>query len=243
MCKIDYSEDGVCWKNKKDGSVKRTQIFVGMLERLIFCTDTNGQIREGWLVGITKIFHYFDGDMDETWLDNSTSLVKSADKYDLDPAPEFNNFWDYYNTLGYAVGSGKSRHKALVENAVKQFQDRILNHLNKRSFFSIEEINSAIGVLLVQLNNSELTERPGSSRFNLYKEEERNLLRPPPLIEYSAHSKVLSRKVRPNNQTRLGDVRYNVPLGYVGKELLVKVDTQKKRSPSLILPTEKTLLR
>ena len=105
-----------------------------------------------------------------SWLDNSTPLVKNADKYDPDLAPEFSNFCDYYNTLGYAVEPGKSRHKALVENAVKQFQDRILNHLNKRSFFSIEEINSAIEPLLVQLNKSELIERPGSSRFSRYKD-------------------------------------------------------------------------
>ena len=147
----------------------------------------------------------------------------------------------YYNTLGYAVEPGKSRHKALVENAVKQFQDRILNHLKKRSFFSIEEINSAIEPLLVQLNKSELIERPGSSRFSRYKEEERNLLRPLPLIEYSAHSKVMSRKVRPNNQIRLGNVRYNVPWGYVGKELLVKVDTQIKEI-SFIDPSDGEIL-
>lgn len=160
---------------------------------------------------------------------------------DPDLAPEFSNFCDYYNTLGYAVEPGKSRHKALVENAVKQFQDRILNHLNKRSFFSIEEINSAIEPLLVQLNKSELIERPGSSRFSRYKEEERNLLRPLPLIEYSAHSKVMSRKVRPNNQIRLGNVRYNVPWGYVGKELLVKVDTQIKEI-SFIDPSDGEIL-
>lgn len=104
------------------------------------------------------MFHYFDGFKDEIWLDNSTPLVKNADKYDPDLAPEFSNVCDHYNTLGYAAEPGKSRHKALVENSVKQFQDRILNHLNKGSFFCIEEINSAIEPLLVQLNNSELSE-------------------------------------------------------------------------------------
>ena len=95
--------------------------------------------------------------------------------------------------------------------------------------------------MLVQLNKSELIERPGSSRFSRYKEEERNLLRPLPLIEYSAHSKVMSRKVRPNNQIRLGNVRYNVPWGYVGKELLVKVDTQIKEI-SFIDPSDGEIL-
>ncbi len=45
------------------------------------------------------MFHYFDGVTDETWLDNSTPLVKNADKYDPDLATEFSNFCDYYNTL------------------------------------------------------------------------------------------------------------------------------------------------
>ncbi len=37
------------------------------------------------------MFHYFDGVIDETWFDNSTPLVKNADKYDPDLAPEFSN--------------------------------------------------------------------------------------------------------------------------------------------------------
>lgn len=95
--------------------------------------------------------------------------------------------------------------------------------------------------MLAQLNNSELTERPGSSRLSRYEQEERNLLRSLPLIEYSAHSKVMSRKVRCNNQIRLGNVRYNVPWGYVGKELLVKVDSQTKEI-SFIDPSDGEIL-
>lgn len=108
MCMIDYSGDGVCWRNKNDGSVKTAQIFVGVLcySGLIFCIATNGQTREDRLTGITKMFHYFDGVTDETWLDNSTPLVKNTGKYDPDLAPEFSNFCDYYNTLGYAVEPG-----------------------------------------------------------------------------------------------------------------------------------------
>lgn len=57
------------------------------------------------------MFHYFDGVTEETWLDNSTPLVKNADKYDPDLATEFSNFCDYYNTLGHAVDQGKSQQK------------------------------------------------------------------------------------------------------------------------------------
>ena len=62
---------GCAGENKNDGSVKTAQIFVGVLcySGLIFCTATNGQTREDWLTGITKMFHYFDGVTDETWLD------------------------------------------------------------------------------------------------------------------------------------------------------------------------------
>ena len=58
---------------------------------VIFCTATNGQTREDWLTGISKMFHYFDGVTDETWLDNSIPLVKNAGKYDPDFATEFSN--------------------------------------------------------------------------------------------------------------------------------------------------------
>lgn len=51
----------------------------------------------------------------------------------------------------------------------------------------------------------------------------------------------MSRKVRLNNQIRLGNVRYNVPWGYVGKELLVKVDTHTKEI-SFIDPSDGEIL-
>ena len=242
MCMIDYSGDGLKWKDN-DGVVHTAQIFVGVLcfSGLIFCCATARQTRQDWFSAIVSMFHAFDGVTEEIWLDNSTSLVKKADTFDPELSEDFKNLCSYYDVVGYAVAQGKCRHKALVENAVKQCQNRILKPLTGRAFFSIKEINAAIVPLLDKLNNAELVDRPGSSRRSRYQDEELIYLKPLPLIEYAPNCSVLKRKVRKNNQVRIGNTRYNVPWGLVGREILIKIDGDL-RELSFIDPDDGDLL-
>lgn len=70
----------------------------------------------------------------------------------------------------------------MVENAVYQCQRSILTVLRGRQFFSLEEINKAIGKKLLKLNAHPLTTRSdGFSRADLM-EEEKIALRPLPGI-------------------------------------------------------------
>lgn len=223
-CMIDYSGDGVKWMDKKENKEKTARVFVGVLcySRLIYCVATPGQTRRDWLHAISLMYEFFKGVTEEVWLDNSTSLVKKADKYDPVLSEEFVGFCSYHNTTGVAVAPGQPRHKALVENAVGLCQRKILAELSKRSFFSVESINKAIEPLLEKLNAMELSEFKGQSRMDRFNGE-RHLLRRLPLIRYSPGSRLLRRKVQKGNQVRIDGCRYSVPWGHVGKEILIQI--------------------
>lgn len=227
---IDYSGDGLEWYDRKEGKQKKANIFVGILcySGLIYCQATATQGRKDWLRAIPSMFEFFNGVPEELWLDNSTTLVDKADKYNPKLNEVFKAFCDYYNTLGYAVAPNKPKHKALVENAVGLVQRYVLAELAKRKFFSIGEINQAIGPLLKELNQRELTEFVGQSRQSRYKSTEINALRALPILRYDPDCQIVSRKVRSTNQIRIGNIRYNVPWGYVGQYLWVKIDQENK---------------
>lgn len=201
---IDYSGGTLPWTPDGPGKVAAAQIFVGVLPAsgYIFCCATERQTRDDWLDAQIQMLPFFGGVPKHIYLDNSTSLVIKPDKYCPRLCKQYREFCDYYGTIPDAVRPGKPRDKAMVDNAVYQCQRFILTALRGLQFFSLEEINKAIGKELLKLNARPLTTRfDGFSRADLM-EEEKITLRSLPLIPYelSSVSKIL--KVQKGNVVR-----------------------------------------
>lgn len=239
---IDYSGDGIKWHDRRTNTERVAQIFVGILpfSGLIFCTATESQKREAWIGAMADMFTFFNGVTEELWLDNSTSLVRKADKYDPQISPEFNSFCRFYDVSPLPVEPGRPRHKAPVENAVGLVQRKILKELNAMKFFGIEEINRAITPLLSKLNESELSQHKGQTRLSRYGEEAA-VLRPLPIISYDPCCTLMERKVLAGNQIRLKNARYTLPWGHVGKTVLVKSMPAKHQVQFILKDTGKFL--
>ena len=76
--------------------------------------------------------------------DNLKSAVIQADKYEAELNRTFADFGLHYETTILPARSRKPRDKSLVENAVKNIYTRIYAPLRDKTFFSIDELNSAI---------------------------------------------------------------------------------------------------
>lgn len=226
---MDYSGNGVAIQ-ATDGSQTTAQIFVGVLgcSGLIFCCATPRQTRKDWISGIVTMLEYFDGVADELWLDNSTALVKTPERALPEINGEFKCFCEYYDTVPHAVAPNEPTYKGLVENAVKQVQHYVLRPLAKRKFFDLKSLNIALTIELDKLNKRPLTTCRKTSRRDRFQRLEQSLLKPLPRLPYTPMMKVIRRKVLKGDQIRLGDIRYNVPWGHVGKVLSVIVDTENR---------------
>src|SRR5437867_4997198 len=73
--------------------------------------------------------------------------------------------------------------KAKVEVGVQVVQRWIVAALRKRKFFSLAEVNQAIGELLVRLNERPFRKRPGN-RATLFAHLDRPSLKPLPATRY-----------------------------------------------------------
>ena len=115
--------------------------------------------------------------------DNLKSAVTKSSRYEAQINEELERFALHYGTTILPARSYKPRDKALVENAVKIVYCRIFAELRDRVFYSIEELNEAIGGLLATYNGIKLQNRD-YSRSDLFKETEQKELQPLPAERY-----------------------------------------------------------
>lgn len=229
VCMIDYSGDGI--KIKIDGKERTAQIFVGVLaySGLIFSYATPNQTGESWRLAGAAMFAAWGGVTDEIWCDNAKGLVARPDTIEPVLSAGFQNFCDLYGVAGIAVSPRKPRFKALAENAVKQVQSFIIKPLSERPFFSYEELNRAIRLELVKLNDRPLTNGAHCSRRQRFDRFEAKLLKPLPPIPYAPSLEIIERKVLKGNQVRVQDIRYNTPWGYEGQVLQIAINHAERK--------------
>ncbi len=220
---IDYSGDGVPIKDIHAHKDFKAQIFVAVLagSGYIFSYATARQTRDDWLDAQIKMFEFFEGVPCHIYLDNSTSLVKKADRYNPIISREYSGFCNYYNTTPVAVRPNKPRDKGLVENAVRLVQKIIKTEFVGREFFDIETLNKALCREVNKLNRRSLTNRSdGLSRYDLFQEE-KPTLRPLPLQPFELSCVIKTLKVQRNYMIRYGNLRRSVPAVYVGRKVRV----------------------
>lgn len=224
---VDYSGDPLVMRSGPLAG-KKLQVFVGVLpfSSLTFVVATETQRRGDWLRAIAGMFKFYGGVTEELWLDNSTSLVMKADKFDPVLSPEFRNFCAQYEVKGVAVPPHAPRAKASVERAVGLVQKKILPAIVELPLSTTEEVNRAVLLELERFNGASLTDGSRESRRQRFEEEESVMLKPLPSIEYAPDCEVLDRKILRQNQVRINNVRYGVRWGHAGKMARIYLDKQ-----------------
>ncbi len=89
----------------------------------------------------------------------------------------------HYATTIVPARPRKPRDKAKMEITVQIAERWIMARLRNKRFFSLAELNAAIGVLVDRLNNH-ITRHLGASRRDLFNQVERSVLRPLPAEPY-----------------------------------------------------------
>lgn len=149
------------------------------------------------------------------------SAVERADKYEPDINPEYADFAKHHNTVILPARPHSPKDKALAENAVKIIYRRVFAPLRDRIFYSLGELNHAIGEQL-EIHNHAPFQRMKISRWDLFDQTERNALKPLRPDEYELR-RFLDLKVQFNYHIAFGPDKhyYSVPWRYCGKRVTV----------------------
>jgi transposase len=168
------------------GEVREAQIFVAVMGASNF-THAEATWTQGladWIAAHTRAFAVISGVPRLLVPDNAKVAVIRACLYEPQVNRTYAEMAAHYGTAVLPTRPRRPRDKAKVEAAVLVVERWILARLRHRWFYSLAELNAAIGELLHRLNEQRLMRRLGRTRRQLLEELDRPALKPLPIEPY-----------------------------------------------------------
>jgi transposase len=174
---VDYAGQTVEVVDALTGEIRRAQIFVAALgaSNLTYAEARWTQGLADWLGCHVNAFAFFGGVARQVVCDNLKAGVTAACRYEPGINRSYQDLATHYGTAIVPTRVRKPRDKAKVEVAVQLVQRWVLARLRHRRFFSLAELNAAIGELVETLNSRPMRHLGGSRRA-LFEATERDAL-------------------------------------------------------------------
>jgi transposase len=222
-CFVDYSGERMRVIDRLTGEVRQTELFVGVLggSNYTYAEATWTQELHNWLGSHRRMFEYFGGVPEITVPDNLKSGVKKADYYEPDINPSYNDLATHYGTAVIPARAYRPKDKAKAENGVLLTERWIIAALRNREFYSLDELNEAIGEKLQVLNNKRFQKLEGS-RQSTFEQHEKALLRPLPSEPYE-FGRWKKAKVNIDYHVEVDAHYYSVPHALIQETMDVRV--------------------
>ncbi len=184
---VDYSGKRPSITDRQTGLKTPVEMWVGALgtSRKTFVYCTHSQQLHDWIEAHQKAIEFYGALPLYFVPDNLKSAVVSVSRKNGHYInPTYQSFADHYDVLVMPTRSRRPRDKAAVESAVRLAQMWILARLRNRTFFSIEQLNSAILELVLAMNDKPMRTRGGKSRNTLFEEMDLPMMRASPISTY-----------------------------------------------------------
>jgi transposase len=182
---VDYAGDTVAIVDSVTGGITQAQIFVAVLgaSNYTFACATPRQTTADWIDAQVQALEFIAGVPRLIVPDQPRALVKTPDRYDPELNATYAEFTQHYGCTALPARPAHPRDKPKVEGSVLLVQRWILARLRNRRFFSLGELNVAIGLLLVDLNQRPFKKLPGCRR-SAFELLDAPVLRPLPPTRY-----------------------------------------------------------
>lgn len=216
---VDYAGDTVAVMD--DGMARAAQIFVACLpcSGLIYAEASWTQGTEDWLGAHVRLFAFLDGVPAKVVPDNLKVGVTHASYYDPVINASYAALIKHYGTAVVPARSRKPRDKPGVENGVLQACRWLLAPLRHRQFFSLAELNQAIALLLVELNDKPMAPPREGSRRSLFEAVERAALKRLPIEPHVIGHWAIGATVNLDYHVAVDWNFYSVPYALVRKRV------------------------
>jgi transposase len=173
---VDYAGDTVpVIVDRLTGKTRPAQIFVAVLgaSNFTYAEASWTQALGDWIGAHTRAFEAIGGVPNLLVPDNTKVAVIKACLYEPQVNRTYAEMAAHYDTAVLPARPRRPRDKAKVEAAVLIIERWLLGKLRHRRFYSLAELNAAIGELLYQLNEERPIRRLGVTRRALLEELDR----------------------------------------------------------------------
>lgn len=178
---VDWAGDKIPLYDRETGTVHEASLFVAVLgaSNYTYAEACWNEQLEAWIGAHIRAFEFFQALPELIVPDNLKAGVSRACRYEPDLNPTYQEMAQHYRLGVLPARRRKPRDKAKVEVGVLIAERWILAALRHRKFFSLSELNRAIGGLLEKLNQHPFKKREGS-RHSLFLAIDRPAMRPLP---------------------------------------------------------------
>jgi len=216
---VDYAGQTIPVIEAETGKVREAQIFVAVLgaSSYTFSEATWDQSLTSWLGSHVHAFEYFEGVPEIVVPDNLKSGVSKACRYEPDLNPAYHDMAVHYGTAVIPARVARPKDKAKVEVGVQVVERWILAALRNRKFFSLHDLNQAIGELLEKLNARPFKKLEGS-RKSWFEKIDRPALKALPETRYVL-AEWKKARVNIDYHVELEGHYYSVPYSLVQEEV------------------------
>ena len=218
---VDFGE-GLRILDRVTNETVPTNLFVHTwgASSCLFATATRSQDSKSWIEAHVACFDYFECIPKTLVPDNLKAAVIKACRYEPDLNPIYADLAAHYGFCVLPARPRRPKDKAKVENGVLLAKRWILARLRDRVFYSLEELNSAIRILVDEFNDRPL-KKLGISRRALFLELDKpNALKlPEHPFEFAQWKSV---RVGVNYHIEFERHFYSVPYTLIHQELEVR---------------------
>ena len=219
---VDWAGQKMSFVDPVTGEIRPAYIFVAVLPASAYpFVYAYGDMKlSSWIDAHVKMYEHFGGVPRITIPDNTKTAVTTPDLVDPVLNKSYNEMAQYYRTTLVPARARKPKDKAADENMVGHVSRRIIAALRNRQFFSLYEINQAIGEELVKLISRPFQKMAGN-RLTAFQKIDQPALRPLPATKYE-YSQWKETKVQFNHHVEYDGYFYSVHYSYVGRPCSVR---------------------
>jgi transposase len=219
---IDYSGDTVPVISSVTGQIMAAQIFIASMgaSKYTYAEATWTQGLPDWIGSHIRLLEHLGCAPEILVPDNLKSAIKNACRYEPEATSTYQDLARHYGCAIIPARPYKPRDKTVAETHVLLVQRWIIARLRNRQFFSLAELNSAIGQLVVMLNHRAFKKLPGC-RASTFESIDRPAMKPLPPQRYE-YAEWLKAKVYIDYHAEADGHYYSVPHQLVGQYVNVR---------------------
>ena len=219
---IDYSGDKATVIDAASGEVRSAEIFVAVMgaSKYTYAEATWTQSLPDWIGSHIRCLEYLGAVPALLVPDNLKSAIKQACRYEPQATSTYQDLASHYGTAILPARPYQPRDKATVEMSVLVVQRWILARLRNRQFFSLAELNAAIGELLAGLNTRTFKKLPGS-RAGMFQSLDQPAMKPLPPTRYE-YAEWAKARVNIDYHIELERHYYSVPHALVHQQVMTR---------------------
>ena len=224
---VDYSGLTIPIVNQRTGEITKAQIFVAVLgaSGYTYVHATYSQKQRDFILSHTLAYDFFGGTPLIVVPDNlKSAIIKNNKKDGIVINESYAALARHYNMAVSPARPYKPKDKSKAEQGVQGIQRWILAVLRHQTFFSVDELNDAISLLLDKYNNK-IVKRFNKSRFEMFLELDKPFLQSLPNERY-IYKEFKEATVSQSYHIFLEGCEYSVPYKYLGFKVFVAYSNQ-----------------